>query len=182
MVEKEKRICPKCKSSNVKNSLLLSGQEMAMCKAAFIENPEFFLCKKCDYYGPVLKVVKNTNFRGLVTSSGKSILAGKNAETNEELVNEYIGKENIILHTKEKGSPFCVILGKNEKTSKKDIKEAAIFCARYSQDWKKNKNDVIVHVFKGKDVFKNKQMNIGTFGVKKIKEIRVKKSEINKEE
>ena len=175
MIEKEKRICPKCKSSNVKNSLLLSGQEMAMCKAAFIDNPEFFLCKKCNYYGPVLKIEKNTNFRRFATSSGKSILAGKNAEQNEELMNEYIGKENVILHTKEKGSPFCVILG---KAGKKDIKEAAIFCAKYSQDWKKNKKDVVVHIFKGKDVFKDTKMAIGTFGVRKIKEIKIQKGEI----
>ena len=150
---------------------------MAMCKAAFIENPEFFLCKKCYYYGPVLKIEKNTNFRKIMASSGKSILAGKNAEQNEKLVSEYIGKSNIILHTKAKGSPFCVILGKADK---KDVKEAGIFCARYSQDWKKNKKDVIVHIFSGEDVFKNKKMAIGTFGVRKVKEIKIKKGEIGR--
>lgn len=120
----------------------------------------------------------NTNFRQLVTASGKSILAGKNAEQNEKLVNEHIGKSNIILHTKEKGSPFCIILGEAKKISKKDIKEAGIFCAKYSQDWKNNKNNVIMHIFSGKDVYKNKEMAIGTFGVRKVKEMKIKKGEI----
>ena len=119
-------------------------------------------------------------FRRFFTSSGKLILAGKDAETNEKLV-EQTGKDEIVLHTKQAGSPFVNIkLNGKEKTSKKDIKEAAIFCALYSRDWKKNKKDVEVHWFKGKDIFKNKEMKLGTFLVKKFKAINVKKEEIEK--
>jgi len=134
-------------------------------------------------------------FRQFITSSGKEVLAGKDKETNELLIKQ-AGKDNWVLHTKEKGSPFAEIKNspgilddqKSKRTgrisdikgkaTKKDIKEAAIFISRYSQDWKKNKRDIIVHYFRGKDIFKNKGMKTGMFGVRKFKEIKVKKSEI----
>ncbi len=113
--------------------------------------------------------------RVFTTSSGKVVICGKNAEQNEELVNAFIGKDETILHTEMPGSPFCVILG---KPVKEDIKEAAVFCAAYSRAWKKFRKDVEVHVFSGKDVHKEKDMKTGTFGVKKKKDINVKKEEI----
>src|SRR4030042_5457034 len=117
--------------------------------------------------------MKDKNFRKYVTSSGKEILAGKNAEQNEELIKEEVRGEDIVLHTQFPGSPFCVIKGKPEK---KEIHECAVFCAKYSQEWKKSKkkHDVIVHIFKGKDIFKEKNMKTGTFGVKKFKTIKAK--------
>lgn len=116
-------------------------------------------------------------FREFTTSSGKLVLAGKDAETNEQIIKQS-EKDEIVLHTKEPGSPFVNI--KSSKVNKKDIKEAAVFCAKYSRDWKKNKKDVIVHYFKGKDIHKDKKMKLGTFGVKKFREIKVKKEEILK--
>jgi len=106
------------------------------------------------------------------------MLAGKNAEQNEEIIKQ-IEKDEIVLHTKAAGSPFVNIKG---KAIKKDIHEAAIFCAKYSQAWKKakTKKDVEVHYFKGKDIFKEKGMKTGTFGVKKLKKIIIKKEEIEK--
>ncbi len=115
-------------------------------------------------------------FRWFFTSSGKLVIGGKSAGQNEELMDLFIGKPNMIVHTAEAGSPFCIIAGKPEKT---DLKEAAIFCARHSRDWKKNKRDVEVHAFTGKDVYKDKGMKTGTFGVKRIKrKIKVRKEKI----
>jgi predicted ribosome quality control (RQC) complex YloA/Tae2 family protein len=116
-------------------------------------------------------------FREFTTLSGKMVLAGKDRETNELLIKQ-VEKDNWVLHTKEKGSPFAEIKTVGKKTNKKDIKETAIFISRYSQDWKKNKRDIIVHYFKGKDIYKEKGMSIGTFLVKKFKEIKVKKEEV----
>lgn len=115
-------------------------------------------------------------FREYKTSSGKLVLAGKSAENNEQLIKQ-AQKDEIVLHTKKPGSPFVNIKG---KASEKDIKEAAVFCARYSQDWRDNKQDVIVHYFKGKDIYKKKGMKLGTFGVKKFKELIVRKKDIEK--
>ncbi len=120
---------------------------------------------------------KDKNFRKAFTSSGKLMLAGKDAEQNE-LVVKQAGKDEIVLHTKAAGSPFVNIRG---KASKKDIKEAAIFCARFSRDWKKNKGNVEVHYFLGKDIYKTKGMKTGTFGVKKIKKMIVKKKDLEQE-
>ena len=113
-------------------------------------------------------------FREFETKSGRQVLAGKSAANNEQLIKQVEDNETV-LHTKKPGSPFTNIKG---KASKKDIKEAAIFCARYSQDWRDNKSDVIIHVFKGKDVYKRKGMKLGTFGVRKFKKVIIKKKEI----
>ncbi len=110
-------------------------------------------------------------FRERIAKSGNTILAGKNSKSNEKLI-EQIEPEEEVFHTQEKGSPFTNLKG---KPARGDVKEAAIFCAVYSQDWKKNKDDVIVHRFKGKNIFKEKGMNQGTFGVKNFKRIKVKK-------
>jgi predicted ribosome quality control (RQC) complex YloA/Tae2 family protein len=107
---------------------------------------------------------KKINFRKITASSGKSILAGKDAESNEKLISQVKSDEEVF-HTKSSGSPFVNIKG---KAKKEDIKKAALFCAKYSRDWKQNKKDIEVHQFKGKDIFKTKDMPTGTFGVKKI--------------
>jgi predicted ribosome quality control (RQC) complex YloA/Tae2 family protein len=113
-------------------------------------------------------------FRKFETSTGKTVLGGRNAENNEELIRQARSNE-IVLHTKSPGSPFCNIKGKAEK---EDIKEAAVFCAKYSQDWHDNHRDVEIHVFSGKDIHKEKDMKLGTFGVKNFKIIKVRKEDI----
>lgn len=120
------------------------------------------------------------NFRNFTTTSGKEVLAGKSAETNEELIKQ-AGKDEIVLHTAKPGSPFVNIKSGKEEITKKDIEEAAVFCVKYSQAWKKAKKkptNVEVHVFFGKDIFKTKDMKLGTFGVKKHKKINVKTDKI----
>jgi len=117
-------------------------------------------------------------FRKFTTLSGKLVLAGKNAEQNEQLVRQ-AGSDEFMLHTKAAGSPFCNIKAA-EGVSKEDIKEAALFCATYSREWKHYHKDVEVHVFKGKDLYKEKSMKTGTFGVKKFKVTLVKNKDIEK--
>jgi len=123
----------------------------------------------------------NNNFRKFITSSGKLVVAGKNAEQNEQVIRQAEANE-IVLHTKSPGSPFCNIKAESKKASMKDIREAAVFCAAFSQAWKKarKKKDIEVHAFLGKDIYKDRDMKIGTFGVKKFKKIIIKKEEIEK--
>jgi len=123
-------------------------------------------------------------FRELVLSSGKQVLAGKNAETNELLVKQ-AGKDEIVLHTSKPGSPFVNIKtrtkGSRNSYTIQDIKEATVFCAAFSQAWKKAKvkpKEIEVDYFLGKDIFKLPGMKPGTFGVKKHKTLTVKKEEI----
>ena len=127
---------------------------------------------------------KTKRFRNLKLPSGKAVLAGKDQETNEELITQAEKNEDIF-HTEKPGSPFCVI--KNipverpfnlKQPTKEDIRKTAIYCASKSQDWRDNKSDVIVHWFLGRNVSKEKDMKTGTFRVKDFKKIKIKKSEI----
>jgi|TARA_Y100000034_G_scaffold109178_1_gene140171 predicted ribosome quality control (RQC) complex YloA/Tae2 family protein len=120
--------------------------------------------------------MKQPKFREMTTSSGTLILAGKDAKNNEELINEVKPFEEVF-HTALPGSPFVRIVGKSKKG---DIKKAAIFCAIHSRDWKKNKKDVKIHRFKGKDIYKEKNMKLGTYGIKNFKIINIKKEDILK--
>jgi predicted ribosome quality control (RQC) complex YloA/Tae2 family protein len=116
------------------------------------------------------------NFRTFQTSSGKKVLGGKSAENNEELIKQ-VEPTEIVLHTAIPGSPFVNIKG---ASTKQDIKESAVFCAKHSQDWRDNKKDVIVHIFRGADIHKDKKMKAGTFAVKKFNIIKIKKEDILK--
>ena len=118
-------------------------------------------------------------FREFSTSSKKIVLAGKDENSNEDLVNQS-NPDEFVFHTAASGSPFVNIKSPQKDVTKKYIKEAAIFCASRSQDWRDNKNDVEVHYFLGKDIFKEHSMKKGTFGVKKFKSIKVKKEDIER--
>ena len=115
--------------------------------------------------------------REFILSTGTKIFLGKNAESNDELVNVYKGKENTILHTEKPGSPFCVI--EKIKPSKEEIKESAIICAAKSKDYRDNKSNVELHLFTGKQVKKPFWMKAGSWKLTtKPKVIKVKKKEI----
>ena len=117
-------------------------------------------------------------FREKILPSGARLLMGKDERSNDELMKEFEGKENIVLHTSSPGSPFCVI--ENLNPGKKDVYEAGIVCARYSQGWRDNKDDVKVDVFTGRDISKPKKYKPGSWKVKKSKKINIKKSDILK--
>ncbi|MFA5060938.1 MAG: NFACT RNA binding domain-containing protein [Candidatus Pacearchaeota archaeon] len=119
--------------------------------------------------------MENKKFREFTTSSGKIVLCGKSAKNNEELI-EQVKPSEIVLHTANPGSPFINIRGKAEK---KDIEESAVICAKYSHDWRDNRKDILVHIFKGSDIYKNKKMKLGTFGVREFQIKKVKKEEIS---
>ncbi|MEM2956015.1 MAG: NFACT RNA binding domain-containing protein [Candidatus Pacearchaeota archaeon] len=112
-------------------------------------------------------------YRWFFTSSGTLVIGGKSDSQNEEVIREAKPNE-VVLHTKSPGSPFCIIKEAIEETSE-DIKEAAIFCACFSQAWKKSKGKPIeVHVFSRSQIEKKKSMKKGTFGIKgKYKSIKV---------
>lgn len=118
--------------------------------------------------------MKKIKLREQVSKNGTTILAGRDSGSNEYLVSQ-VEKDEEVFHTKDVGSPFVNIKG---KPLRGDVKYAAIFCARFSRDWKKNKSDVLIHRFKGKDIYKDKGMKKGTFGIRKYKLIRIKENEI----
>ncbi|MBR9704374.1 hypothetical protein GOV12_03105, partial [Candidatus Pacearchaeota archaeon] len=53
--------------------------------------------------------------------------------------------------------------------------ETCVFCSCFSKDWKLGKKLISVDIFKGNQIYKNKLMKSGTFGVKgKVKKIKIK--------
>jgi len=121
----------------------------------------------------------NEKFREIVLESDTKIFLGKDAKNNDELVKQYKGKKNVILHTVKPGSPFCVIAKLNP--SRKTISASGAVCAGYSQDWRDNKGDILVHQFTGKDVRKPLFPKTGTWKIKgKPKTIKIKKKNIEK--
>jgi predicted ribosome quality control (RQC) complex YloA/Tae2 family protein len=116
------------------------------------------------------------NFRKFISSSGLEIFGGKSAENNDELVFS-ASSDDVLLHTSEPGSPF-VNLGNSP--SKKDISEAVVFCAKYSQDWRNGKRDIIVNKFKRSDMSKSPKIKSGSWKVSKQEKIKVKKADIFK--
>lgn len=104
-------------------------------------------------------------YRWFFTKDNHLVVGGKNAEQNEEIVKSYlkIKPEYTIMHTKDPGSPFSIIL--TENPSQKDIEETAIFTGCFSKAWKETKKKTIIDIFKLNQLTKNKSMKTGTFGV-----------------
>jgi predicted ribosome quality control (RQC) complex YloA/Tae2 family protein len=118
------------------------------------------------------------NFREYVTESGLRVLGGKSSETNDELVSR-AGPKDTLLHTNAPGSPFVNV---GMSPSKQDINEAAVFCAKFSQDWRDGKRDVIVNKFQRSDMNKETRMKSGTWSVNRQEKIKVKAVDILKYE
>ena len=118
-------------------------------------------------------------FREIELPSGIVAFMGRNSENNDKLVNKYRGKKNKILHTVASGSPFCVI--GELKPKREDVLLSAVACAFYSQDWKRNKRDIKVNIFTGKEVGRKwPWMKQGSWKVKHSRTITVKKKDILK--
>ncbi|MBU2612341.1 MAG: DUF814 domain-containing protein [Nanoarchaeota archaeon] len=117
--------------------------------------------------------------REITLSTGTKIFLGRDSKTNDELVSNFKGKKNIILHTLAPGSPFCVVEKLNP--AKEEIYEAGAYCAGKSQDWRDRKQDVKMHIFTGHDVKKSFWMKSGLWKIKnKPKEVTIKKKDILK--
>lgn len=77
-------------------------------------------------------------FHWFVTSNNLLVVAGRDADTNEEVIKKYTDKEDVVLHTDMSGSPFAVIKKQeSQEISEKDIEQAADFILAYSRAWKK---------------------------------------------
>ena len=113
-------------------------------------------------------------FREYVTVSGLRVFGGRDAESNDKLVWNAKSKDTL-LHTSAPGSPFVNV---GAGASKKDLKEAAVFCARYSQDWRDSKKDVVVNKFFRRDMKKGIFMKAGSWKVFRQEKMIVKKVDV----
>jgi predicted ribosome quality control (RQC) complex YloA/Tae2 family protein len=113
-------------------------------------------------------------YRKFTLETGKEITAGKDATTNDSLVQEANPKD-ILLHTLAPGSPFVNV---GESPTKTELKQAAIFCASKSQEWRNTKKDIVVNWFYKKDTTKDKKAKQGSWNTKHQGKLIAKKSEI----
>lgn len=129
-----------------------------------------YICKNCGYNGTIsIEIPKEfLKFRYFFTSKGNIMLLGKNAQSNELLLKKFTLPNELVFHTKARGSPFCVIKSGYKKIMENEKEEAARTCALFSKEWKDGKKVIDVHSFLGKNIYKTKSMPLGTFGVKKI--------------
>jgi hypothetical protein len=107
---------------------------------------------------------QHTHYRWFFTSKDVLVVGGKSDEQNELVLKLFSQPTFTLVHTSAPGSPFMIL--QSEKPSVKDIYEAAIYCACFSQEWKRGEKKISVDVFSGRDVYKEKQMKKGTFGVR----------------
>lgn len=106
-------------------------------------------------------------YKWFFTNSGKLVVGGKSAESNDALLTELKGmrKELIVMHTKSPGSPFCAIIAPVNTISKEDLNECAIFTGCFSKAWKEGKKSTAVHSFKLSQLSKDNSMKEGTWSV-----------------
>lgn len=115
-------------------------------------------------------------YKWFYTSTGKLVIAGKSAESNDELLKEMkkTGKDYLAMHTSHPGSPFSIIISDVNKTKKEDIEECAVFTGAFSRAWKQGSKNTEVHVFRLSQLEKIHGMKVGTWHVKgKVRKIKV---------
>ncbi|MBN1646213.1 DUF814 domain-containing protein [Candidatus Woesearchaeota archaeon] len=73
-----------------------------------------------------------------LTTSGKLMVGGRDATTNETVIKKHAEKGDLVFHTDMAGSPFIVL--KFDKSlgefDDRDKEEAAMLCAAHSKAWK----------------------------------------------
>jgi hypothetical protein len=118
-----------------------------------------------------MKVINKVyeNFRWFFTSNKVLVVGGKSDEQNEKVLKEFLKPNHTVMHTSLPGSPFMIIVTDNP--TKSDLEETAIFCASFSKAWKLGKKLIDIDIFNGAQIFKNKSMKSGTFGVKGDKRV-----------
>ncbi len=114
------------------------------------------------------------NYKWFITSSGKTVVGGKNAIQNDELLKRVIkvSKPLMTMHTSSPGSPFSIIISSPETITKQDLEECSTFTACFSHAWKSGKSKAEVDIFESIQLHKEKNMKAGTWSVKgKVKKV-----------
>jgi hypothetical protein len=109
-------------------------------------------------------------YRWFFTKSSKLVYGGKSAEQNEEIVNKLLKEETncMVMHTKMPGSPFSIIFSEPSKVSEEDMEEAAAWTGCFSRAWRSGAKKAEIDMFLSEQIFKDKRMKDGTFGVRGI--------------
>lgn len=105
-----------------------------------IENTKFAMQKREKKVSNRRKV--NTKkywyerFRWFISSDGFLVIAGRDADSNEEIVKKYMEKRDLVFHTQVPGAPFAVLKTLGEDVPEQTLNETAQFVVSYSSVWK----------------------------------------------
>lgn len=84
------------------------------------------------------------SYRWSYTSSGRLMVAGRDASSNIRLLKRHLDPSDIVMHAEVKGSPVLV-LKEGGDASEEELREAASFCASYSRAWREGLSSVSVY-------------------------------------
>jgi len=84
-------------------------------------------------------------FRWFVSSDGFLVVAGKDAVSNEVLVNKYTEDGDVVFHADVVGAPFVVVKTEGKKPSEQCVREAGEFAAAFSRGWREGFASVDVY-------------------------------------
>ncbi|MEW6294796.1 MAG: NFACT RNA binding domain-containing protein [Candidatus Diapherotrites archaeon] len=85
-------------------------------------------------------------FHWFYSSDGLLVLAGRDAQSNEELIKKHMEEKNdLYFHAEIQGSPHCIIKTKEHKAPEETQREAAEFVASYSKAWNEGLSSIDVY-------------------------------------
>lgn len=81
-------------------------------------------------------------YRWTFTSSGRLVVAGRDANSNVRLLKRNLEADDLVFHAEVRGSPVALLKGGGDES---DVLEAATFCACYSRAWKEKLSRITVY-------------------------------------
>lgn len=75
-------------------------------------------------------------FRWFYTSDGFLVIAGRDADTNEEVVKKYMESKDLFFHADVHGAPITILKSEGKEITPVAISEAGEFAVSYSSIWK----------------------------------------------
>jgi predicted ribosome quality control (RQC) complex YloA/Tae2 family protein len=75
-------------------------------------------------------------YRWFYTSDGFLVIAGRDADQNEEVVKKYMDKKDVFFHAQAHGAPITVVKTEGRDITEEAIAEVAQFAVSYSSVWK----------------------------------------------
>jgi len=102
-------------------------EEMKQKEAVEIQSKVLVKKRKKDWF---------ERFHWFNSSNGLLVLAGRDAQSNEELVKKYMEKDDVYFHSDIHGAAHCIVKAKKNSAPKESMEEAAIFAAVFSSAWK----------------------------------------------
>jgi predicted ribosome quality control (RQC) complex YloA/Tae2 family protein len=75
-------------------------------------------------------------YRWFYTSEGFLVIAGRDADQNEEIVKKYMDKKDVFFHAQAHGAPITIVKTEGREITEQAVAEVAQFAVSYSSVWK----------------------------------------------